>query len=169
MDKTAVPPPPPIVYVVDQDSPVRDGLCLLLTTIGIDSEEYDSAERFLESFDPDRLGCLVTEVDLPGLSGLDLLDRLRDRQVELSAVVLARHGEVGPAVRAVRAGAIDFLEKPVVDRILLRRVLEVLGRDQNRVTRLSEGPSLRPWRARQHPRPPAFPPPAAFGGGYQNL
>lgn len=131
MNKSTKPPPSTIVYVIDADSAVRDSLCLLLSTVGIDSEAYDSAERFLESFDPDRLGCLVTEVDLPGLSGLDLLDRLRDRQIELLAIVLARHGEVDQVVRAVRAGAVDFLEKPFVDRILLQRILEILGREKN--------------------------------------
>ncbi len=132
MNKSTRPPPSTIVYVIDADSAVRDSLCLLLSTVGIDSEAFDSAERFLESFDPDRLGCLVTEVDLPGMSGLDLLDRLRDRQSELLAIVLARHGEVDQVVRAVRAGAVDFLEKPFVDRILLQRILEVLGREKNR-------------------------------------
>ena len=128
MDKTTEPLPAPIVYVVEHDSAVRDSLCLLLSTAGIDSEAYDSAERFLESFNPDRIGCLVTEVDLPGLSGLDLLDRLRDLQVELPTIVLARHGDVGQAVRAVRSGALDYLEKPFVDRVLLRWIREVFGR-----------------------------------------
>ena len=71
----------------------------------------------------------MTEVELPGLSGLDLLDRLRERQIELPAVVLAGRGDVGQAVRAMRSGAVDFLEKPFVDRVLLKRVLQVLGRE----------------------------------------
>ncbi|MBZ0112471.1 MAG: response regulator [Thermoanaerobaculia bacterium] len=111
---------------------MRDSLCRLLDAVGIEAKSYASAELFLESFDPGRLGCLVTEVELPGLSGLDLLDRLRDREIESRAVVLASHGEVGRAVRAMRSGAIDFLEKPFVDRILLQRILEVLGRDASR-------------------------------------
>ena len=129
MDKSATTPslPPPIVYVVDQDPAVCDSLCLLLTTAGLDSEAYESAESFLERFDPARPGCLVTEVELPGLSGLDLLDRLRERLVDLPAVMLAGRGHVAQAVRAMRSGAVDFLEKPFVDRVLLKRVLQVLG------------------------------------------
>ncbi len=121
--------PPAIVYIVDQDSAVRDSLGLLFSTAGLEFEEFESAESFFGGFDPDRPGCLVTEVDLPGLTGLDLLERLQARGVELPAVVLARHSNVGQAVRAMQSGAVDFIEKPFVDRVLLQRVLQVIGQE----------------------------------------
>ncbi len=120
---------PPTTFVIDRDDALRARVKELLASVGLRVETYDSAARFLAAYDPARAGCLVLEVRLPGLGGLDLLEQLACGHVAPPAVVLTAHGDIPMAVRALRTGAVDFLEKPFHSQQLLDRVHEALQRD----------------------------------------
>lgn len=111
-----------LVYIVDDDSGVRDSLSLLLRSEGLENETFASAGEFLEAFEPDRIGCLVADIRMPGMSGLELQKELNVRQVGVPIVFITGHGDVPMAVTAMKAGAVDFLTKPFRDEDLLNRV-----------------------------------------------
>lgn len=117
------------VFVVDDDEDVRDSLNLLLRSVGLASETYASAAAFLADFESDRPGCLLLDVRMPGMSGLDLQQRLADRGAILPIIFITGHGDVPVAVRAMRSGAIDFLQKPFDDQMLLDRIHQALALD----------------------------------------
>lgn len=116
-----------LVYVVDADSAVRDGLESLLRLLELEVESYSTAEELLARNTFDSHACVVAEVQLPGMSGLELHDELKARGTNLPVILLASRGDVPTAVRALRGGAVDFIEKPFVDRVLAARIEEVLG------------------------------------------
>ena len=121
------------VFVVDDDASVRDALSLLISLKGLRAALFASAEDFLAVYDPAWRGCLLTDLKMPGLSGLDLQQALRDRGVALPVVVLTAHGDVNTTRRALKAGAHDFLEKPVDDDVLMDVLTNAirLDRDQH--------------------------------------
>lgn len=126
----------PIVFVVDDQQAVRDSLRWLLESIGIPVRDYPTAEDFLRDYDPAHPGCLILDVRMPGMSGLDLQEELASRGAELPTIVITAHAEVPMAVRAVKAGAVDFIQKPFSDQLLLDRVKQALEIDrQNREVR----------------------------------
>jgi two-component system, LuxR family, response regulator FixJ len=114
------------VFVVDDNPAVRKSLQTLFAAAGLDVESYASSREFLAAFDPRRAGCLVLDLKLRGESGLDLLDELGKRRAALPVLVLTAHGSVATSVRAMKAGAIDFVEKPMPPAQLLVRVREAL-------------------------------------------
>src|SRR5262245_35090492 len=120
---------PPTVYVVDDDAAVRKSLRWLLESVSLPVETFGTAQEFLESFDPDRPGCLVVDVRLPGMSGLELQERVASLGGGLAAMVLTGHGDVPMVVRAMKGGAIDFLEKPFSDQLLVDRVQQAIRLD----------------------------------------
>jgi FixJ family two-component response regulator len=120
------------VCVVDDDEAVRDALGLLLRTVGLQVETYESAPSFLRAFRPGIDGCLVLDIRMPGMSGLELQDELHKRRARLPIVFLTAHGDVPMAVRALKRGADDFIEKPVDEQRLVFAVLEALRRDAQR-------------------------------------
>lgn len=121
----------PAVYVVDDDKAVRDSLCWLIESVGMRVETFASAREFLDRCDAgDVRGCLVADVRLPGVSGLDLQESLRQRGLYLPTIVITGHGDVPIAVRAMKAGALDFIEKPFSDQVLLDRIREAIRRDE---------------------------------------
>ena len=124
-----MPPPEPTVFVVDDDRAMRDSLSWLLDSVGLRVRSYATAAEFLADHDPAQPGCLVLDVRMPGMSGLDLQAELARRGVELPTIVITGHAEVSMAVRAVKAGAIDFIEKPFSDQLLLDRVRQALEVD----------------------------------------
>ena len=124
----------PTVYVIDADPAIRDGLQSLLRLLGLEVETHSSAESLLSRQTLARPGCIVTELQLPGIGGLELHEELKSRGVDLPVIVLASRGDVATAVRALRAGAIDFIEKPFVDRVLTDRIEEVLRLTEKSVT-----------------------------------
>jgi FixJ family two-component response regulator len=128
----------PLVFVVDPDVDVRELLAQMLADAGIRCVGFDSAEAFLDSSPPDRLEprCLVVDVRLPGLSGLDLLRILLERGWRIPVVVLTAQGDVPMAVTAMKWGAADFLEKPLHRTLLLRRIREALDQDAHRVSEI---------------------------------
>jgi RNA polymerase sigma factor (sigma-70 family) len=117
----------PIAFVVDDDEAVRDSLRLLLKAAGVTSRCYDSAEAFLTDFRPDEYGCLVLDIRMPGMSGLELQEVLHERNVALPIVFITAHGDVPMAVEAVRRGAVDFIQKPFDDEILVEKVADALS------------------------------------------
>lgn len=116
----------PIVYVVDDDDAMRDSLAFLIGSVGHDCSCHPSAEDFLARYRPGRPGCLVADIRMPGMSGLDLQRALTERGATLSIIFVTGHGDIPMAVRALRAGAIDFLEKPFNDQTLLDRIGEAV-------------------------------------------
>ncbi len=117
------------VFVVDDDQEVRDALQLLMESVGLVVETYPSAADFLQHFDPARAGCIILDVRMPGLSGLDLQERLAKRRLHPPIIIITGHGDVPMAVRAVQAGAVDFIEKPFNDQALLDAVHRAIERD----------------------------------------
>ena len=124
------PEPEAIVFVVDDDRAMRDSLRWLLESIGLTVRTYATAAEFLREHQPSQPGCLVLDVRMPGMSGLDLQAELVQRGAELPTIVVTGHAEVAMAVRAVKAGAIDFIEKPFSDQLLLDRVRQALEIDR---------------------------------------
>lgn len=116
----------PTVFIVDDDPAMRDSLSWLLQSEGLSVETHPTAEVFLDTYDPARPGCLVLDVRLPGMSGLDLQDELRARGITLPVVVVTGYGETSTKARALKAGALDFIEKPIKVELLLGRVRQAL-------------------------------------------
>jgi RNA polymerase sigma factor (sigma-70 family) len=122
----------PVVFVVDDDPSVRSSLKFLLSTVGLQVESFDSADAFLHNHSPDRTSCLVLDVRLPGLSGLDFQRELTARNISIPIVFLTGHGDIPMSVRAMKAGAVEFLTKPFRDQDLLDAVRIALERDRAR-------------------------------------
>ena len=124
-----------VVFVVDDDPAVRDSIAMLVRTEGLVVRTFGSARSFLEAWDRCEPGCLVADLRLPGLSGLDLQQRLAAEDDAPPIIFLTGYGTVPAAVRALKAGAIDFLEKPFDPATLLARIHEALDRDRTRRSR----------------------------------
>ena len=120
----------PVVYIVDPDETVRENMRSLLKTLDCEVMDFGTAKAFLDSFDSLDSHCLVMEMHLPNMTGLDLLERLRERDVPIPVIILAKHSDVPMAVEAMRGGAIDFIEKPFVDRVLFQRIHSALDRSK---------------------------------------
>jgi FixJ family two-component response regulator len=118
------------VFVVDDDPAMRESLRWLLESVSLPVETFASAEEFLDDFDSARAGCLVLDVRMPGMSGLALQQELVSRGASIPVVFITAYGDIPLAVRACKAGAVDFIEKPFSDRRLLDLVREALDRDQ---------------------------------------
>jgi two-component system response regulator TtrR len=119
----------PTVHVVDDDEAIRDSMTLYLKSMGLDARTYASAEEFLEAPEPVRPACLVADVRMPGMSGLELQKLLRKRGSSMPVIFITGHGDIGMAVDAMKEGASDFLEKPLDNSLLLERILENLEKD----------------------------------------
>ncbi|WP_428309995.1 response regulator transcription factor [Hydrocarboniphaga sp.] len=117
------------VFVVDDDEGVRSGLRVLLASGGLRAQLFASAQAFLAEIDPAAPGCLLLDVRMPGISGLDLQERLQQREILLPVILLTGHGDVPMAVRAMKRGAFDFIQKPFNDQYLLDRISEALELD----------------------------------------
>ena len=112
----------PTVFIVEDDEAMLGALAEMAKTIGLQVEAYRSAQEFLERYDPEHPGCLVLDVRMPGMSGLQLLDELNARDIRIPVIFITGHGDVTLAVRAMKSGAIDFLEKPFKEQDLLDRI-----------------------------------------------
>lgn len=121
--------PDPVVFVVDDHPGMRKSLCYLIEAAGLVVQSYASARDFLDNYDAERSGCLVLDMRMPGMTGLDLLDELTTRGDARPAIMITGFGSVPSAVRAMKAGAIDFLEKPFDDDELLERIQQGLQLD----------------------------------------
>ncbi len=122
--------PEPTVYIVDDDPAVRDSLRSLISSIDTRVETFASAGEFLDAPMPDGPGCLLLDLRMPGISGLELQRRLNARQTDLPIIFITGYGDVATAVRAMRAGAISFREKPFNEQNVLDFVAEAVGRSR---------------------------------------
>ena len=119
----------PTVFIIDDDPAVRQALTVLVRSMHLRAEAYESAQQFLDTFDSTRPGCLLLDVRMPGISGLELLERLCRDDLRLPAIVMSAYGDVPMVVRAMKAGALNFLEKPCRDQQLWEAIQEALKWD----------------------------------------
>jgi len=119
----------PTVFIVDDDQGVRQSLEKLVKSVGMTAATFRSADEFLKAYRPDSPGCLVLDVRMPGMSGLELQHVLRERGVEIPTIFLTGHGDVPVAVRALKDGASEFLEKPFSSQMLLEYIRDALKKE----------------------------------------
>jgi len=134
---------PPVVIIVDDDASFRGFLVRLIGTVGLKTIQFASAEEFLAAAPPDCPACLVLDVQMPGLSGLDLQRQLADGRRALPIVFMTGHGDIPMTVEAMKAGAVGFLAKPFRNQDLIDAVKEGLNRDREARTKLAEENDLR--------------------------
>lgn len=133
---TTMPNEHSIVFVIDDDAAVRDALSVHLDLAGLPVRSFASAREFLAAVDPDQGGCAVIDIRMPDLDGLSLQQEMVRRGLTLPVIIVTGHGDVGAAVTAFRAGAVDFLQKPFDEDMLIERIREAIERDR-RARRLS--------------------------------
>ena len=117
-----------VVHLIDDDEGVRHSLAFLLTTAGLAVRVHESATAFLAAFPNVQPGCIVTDLRMPGIDGLELQRRLKERHANLPVIVMTGHADIGLAVQAMKAGAIDFIEKPFDDEVMLAAIRTALDR-----------------------------------------
>jgi two-component system response regulator FixJ len=133
----------PDVHVIDDDEAVRESIDFLLRSAGLSVRTYDSATSFLDVAPKIGAGCVITDVRMPGLTGIDLLRRLQEMQIGLPVIVITGHGDVPLAVEAMKCGAVDFLEKPFDDDVLLASVRAALNRSEESAALEAERAEIR--------------------------
>jgi two-component system response regulator FixJ len=136
----------PTVFVVDDDSDVRESLCFLFASAGLRTKAYSSAQQFIDAYNAATPGCLVLDMRLPGMSGIELQEHLASQGATIPTIVITAYGDIPMAVRSLRAGAIEFLQKPFSDEVLLSRCRQAIRID--RETRARERLGLLSSRAR---------------------
>ena len=133
----------PTIFVVDDDAAVRDALKLLLRSVGHAVETFGSAQEFLDAYGEDRAGCLVLDIRMPGMSGLELQQKLNEKHSILPIIFITGHGDVPMAVEAMQAGAVDFIQKPFRDQDLIDRINQALEKDSSNRAALGERNDIR--------------------------
>ena len=133
----------PIVFIVDDDQSMREAVTSLLGTVGLSVQAFKTAQEFLRTKRPDRPSCLVLDVRLPGLSGLDLQRELASVDPPVQIVFMTAHGDIPMSVQAMKAGAVEFLTKPFRDQQLLDAVQQAIARDRAARDKLAEVTALR--------------------------
>ncbi|MCW8844330.1 MAG: response regulator transcription factor [Gammaproteobacteria bacterium] len=128
----------PTVFVVDDDEPVRDSLRMLMRSVGLNAETFSGAAEFLAAYDPDHPGCLVLDIRMPGMSGMELQDKLNEMHAILPIIFITGHGDVPMAVKAIQYGAADFIQKPFRDQDLLDRINKAIEQDASNRAQLLE-------------------------------
>jgi two-component system response regulator FixJ len=128
----------PIIYVIDDDDAVRNSMEFLLKTAGIKVRGFESAKAFLDVLPDVNSGCIITDVRMPGITGIDLLRRVKEFNADLPVIVITGHGDITLAVEAMKIGAVDFLEKPFDDDLLLAAVRSALNRDADAAKRKAD-------------------------------
>jgi len=134
--------PTSLVHVIDDDDAVRQSLAFVLQTARMAVRTYESANAFMSALPGIEPGCIVTDVRMPGLSGIDLLRRLRELKVGMPVIVITGHGDIQLAVEAMKVGAADFIEKPFDDEVLLAAVRSALGQWEKGVHKDAEHAQL---------------------------
>jgi len=117
------------VFIVDDDEGVRESLGFLMKSVGLNFSAFASAQQFLDAYDLNIPGCLVLDIRMPGMSGLELQGKLKERQAILPIIFITGHGDVPMAVEAMQNGAVDFIQKPFRDQELLDRINEAMEQD----------------------------------------
>ncbi len=154
------------VLIVDDDASIRDALGLLLSVHGLESRGFASAEDFLAAWDSNWRGCVLTDLRMPGASGLELLAEMRSRKLALPVIMLTAHGDVASTRKALLGGAFDFLEKPVDDDLLLEVLRNAIAHDAQMAVRHRETDERRARIDRLTPREREVL--AGLGRGMQN-
>lgn len=131
-----------VVHIVDDDAALRESLEFLLDSAGLNARSYDSAQALLDRVDKLEPGCILTDVRMPGMNGLELVARLKELGVAHPVIVLTGHADVPLAVEAMKAGVVDFLEKPFEDEMLIGTVRAVLARGESSASRQAERAEL---------------------------
>jgi two-component system response regulator FixJ len=144
--------PSPIVFIVDDDAAVRGSLRLLIKSVGLVPTVLESAREFLDKYDPAQPGCLVLDVRMPQMSGLELQEQLNRRGAIIPVIFITGHGDVAMAVEAMQAGAFDFLQKPFRDQDLIDRIQRALEKDRADRAVLAERSVIRHRRELLTPR-----------------
>lgn len=116
----------PVVFVVDDDLAIRESLRYLIESVSLRVVTFDSAQAFLDHYNPEQWGCLILDVRMPGMGGLELQQKLANQHNCMPIIILTGHGDVPMAVRAMKTGAVDFIEKPFSDQVLLDRIQHTL-------------------------------------------
>lgn len=142
----------PVVHVVDDDADIRASIALLMKSVRLVARTWAGADEFLAAWHPEEPGCLVLDVRMPGMSGLELQAVLRERGATIPIVFLSGHGDIPMALRAVKSGALDFLEKPFRDQALIDAVHAALAEDASRRAARSEREALRALVGSMSPR-----------------
>ena len=135
--------PVPTIFVVDDDEGVRNSIRFLLKSVGLATRTLSSASEFLENYKPRQPGCLVLDVRMPGMSGLELQQQLNLRGAIIPVIFITGHGDVPMAVEAMQAGAFDFLQKPFRDQDLIDRIQRALEKDRANRAVLDERAAIR--------------------------
>jgi FixJ family two-component response regulator len=131
-----------LVYIVDDDPDMRDSLRWLMKTVGIRAQTFASASEFLRDFTPNGPGCVILDVRMPGTSGLDLFEQLAARGEGMPVIFITAHADVPMAVRAMKSGAVEFVEKPFNRQTLLDKVQRAIKGDSERRTRMAARANL---------------------------
>ena len=136
-------PQPPMVFIVDDDAAVRSSLRLLVKSVGLSAAVFTSAQEFLSSYDTRQPGCLVLDVRMPGMSGLELQQQLNLRGAVIPVIFITGHGDIPMAVEAMQHGAFDFLQKPFRDQDLIDRIQRALEKDRENRAALGQRARIR--------------------------
>ena len=120
----------PVVYVVDDDDAARESMSYLLRSVGIEAEAFANPQEFLDAVDPDQGGCAVLDLRLPELSGIEVMNRLREKGALIPVIIITAYGDVATAVKAIKDGAVDVLEKPVNDQVLVELIQKCIEMDR---------------------------------------
>ena len=144
--------PKTLVYLVDDDYSIRDSLSLLIESTGQAVKCFDSADAFLENFDPDQAGCLILDVRMPSMTGLELQEELARRDFAIPIIFISGHADVPDSSKAFRAGAVDYMEKPFDSELLLTRMKEAIQKDLDTRIQQSEKRRLKKRLSQLTPR-----------------
>jgi len=142
----------PTVYIVDDDNGVRSSIRVLMKSVGLPSATFASAQEFLTGYHPSHGGCVILDIRMPGMSGLELQEQLNERGAVIPVIFITGHGDVPMAVDAMRHGAFDFLQKPFRDQDLVDRVQQAMARDRETREGLKEHGRIRARIASLTPR-----------------
>ncbi len=140
------------VFVVDDDQAMRKSLKWLIESVGMQVESYASADEFIRNYYPGRSGCLLLDVRMPGMSGLDLQEQFIRQNIKIPIIIITGHGDVPMAVRAMKAGAVDFIEKPFNDEFLLDSIRKALALDVQQRTHQAQRAEIATRLAHLTPR-----------------
>lgn len=120
----------PVIFIIDDNPAIRDSLQWLLESVGLRAIAFLRGQDFLDTYKPGQYGCLLLDVRMPGMSGLHLLEKLRQADIDLPVIIITGYGDVPVAVAAMKGGAVDFIEKPFNEQLLLDSVQNALAQDQ---------------------------------------
>ena len=142
----------PIVFIIDDDDEVREAIAFLMESVGLQAETYSSAEIFSDSFDLSRPGCIILDIRMKGMSGLMLQEHLAQQNIHPPIIFITGHGDVPMAVKAIKAGAIDFIQKPFNDQVLLESVYRAIEADEKQRGKAEKNAEIKQKLERLTPR-----------------